>query len=213
MHIDEIKDVYFSIKNEIEERISEFERLWCYASDEDIFAELLFCILTPQSRATSCWLVVENLIKKDLLTKGCSQEICRELNIVRFKNRKTEYILAAREQFIQSGIIRIKSILDDFSDVFSKREYLVKNVKGFGYKEASHFLRNIGFGRDIAILDRHILKNLKNQDVIGEAPASISRKLYLNIENSMRGFALEIDIPLDHLDLLFWYIEVGKIFK
>ena len=213
MQIDEIKGIYFSIKGQIEERICGFEKLWHKGSDEDIFAELLFCILTPQSRATSCWLAVKNLISKDLLLKGGSQEICRELNIVRFKNRKTEYILAAREQFLQSGKIGVKSILNDLCDVFSKRDYLVKNVKGFGYKEASHFLRNTGFGENIAILDRHILKNLKNQDVIEEIPVSISRNLYLDIETRMREFAIKIDIPLDHLDLLFWYIEVGEIFK
>jgi len=38
-------------------------------------------------------------------------------------------------------------------------EWLVKNLTGLGYKEAGHFLRNIGSGK-IAILDRHILRNL-----------------------------------------------------
>jgi len=47
------------------------------------------------------------------------------------------------------------------------REFLVKEVKGVGYKESSHYLRNIGY-RNLAILDRHILNNLKNLNVIKE---------------------------------------------
>lgn len=109
--------------------------------------------------------------------------------------------------------ISIKALLDKFSDVYERREWLVKNIKGLGYKEASHFLRNIGFGKDIAILDRHILKNLNLLGVIKEIPESMGRKKYLGIEKNMAEFAKEIDIPLAHLDLLLWYKETGEIFK
>lgn len=63
-----------------------------------------------------------------------------------------------------------------------------ENIKGLGCKEASHFLRNIGLGNDMAILDIHILGNLKRYKVIEEIPSSISRKNYLNIEDKMRKF-------------------------
>ena len=45
---------------------------------------------------------------------------------------------------------------------------------GLGYKEASHFLRNIGLSEDIPILDRHILKNLVLLGAIDKVPSSIS---------------------------------------
>lgn len=89
----------------------------------------------------------------------------------------------------------------------------MKNVKGMGYKEASHFLRNIGFADDLAILDRHILKNLKIFGIIEEIPKSLSKKKYLEIEEKMRNLANEVNIPLSHLDLLFWSKETGEIFK
>jgi N-glycosylase/DNA lyase len=82
-----------------------------------------------------------------------------------------------------------------------------------GYKEASHFLRNIGFADDLAILDRHILKNLKIFGIIEEIPKSLSKKKYLEIEEKMRNLANEVNIPLSHLDLLFWSKETGEIFK
>jgi N-glycosylase/DNA lyase len=107
----------------------------------------------------------------------------------------------------------IKSILSKFNDVNKLREWLVDNIKGIGYKEASHFLRNIGFGEKIAILDRHILRNLFELGLIKEIPQSISRERYMQIEKIMAEFAREVDIPISHLDLLLWYKETGEIFK
>ena len=89
----------------------------------------------------------------------------------------------------------------------------MKNLTGLGYKEAGHFLRNIGFGERIAILDRHILKNLYSLGVIEEIPASLSGKKYLDIEKKMADFSKEMHIPLSHLDLLLWSKETGEIFK
>jgi N-glycosylase/DNA lyase len=93
-----------------------------------------------------------------------------------------------------------------------KREYLVKNVKGLGLKEASHFLRNIGHN-NLAILDRHILKNLHKLGVIEEVPRSLTKKAYLDIEEKFKRFSKKIGITMDELDLLFWSMETGKVFK
>mgnify|MGYP001596399044 FL=1 len=101
----------------------------------------------------------------------------------------------------------------DEKDILKTREWLAENVKGIGYKEASHFLRNIGFGKNLAILDVHILKNLKNHGVIKKIPKSLTKREYLNIENKLREFCKKINIPMDELDLLFWSKETGFIFK
>ena len=102
----------------------------------------------------------------------------------------------------------------DSRDVFRTREWLVENIKGLGYKEASHFLRNIGLGKDLAILDRHILKNLKRYGVIDKMPASLgTKKVYLDIERRMLEFSKKINVPPDELDLLFWARQTGFVFK
>ena len=108
--------------------------------------------------------------------------------------------------------VNIKSRLNP-NNIFETREWFVKNVKGLGYKEASHFLRNIGLGKNFAILDVHILKNLKRYKVIKKIPPSISKKTYIKIEESVREFSGRINIPLEELDLLFWSHETGVIFK
>jgi len=97
--------------------------------------------------------------------------------------------------------------------VAEKRDWIVKNIKGMSYKEASHFLRNVGFGEDIAILDRHILKNLVKLEVIDELPKTLTPKLYLEIEEKMRNYCEFVKIPMDEMDLLLWYKEAGVIFK
>jgi N-glycosylase/DNA lyase len=88
----------------------------------------------------------------------------------------------------------------------------VRNIKGLGYKEASHFLRNIGF-KGYAILDRHILRNLCRWGVTEETASPGSKKKYLEIEAKMKDFANEIGIDFDDLDLLFWSNETGEILK
>jgi len=235
--VNQIKEIYGSKKNEITSRLKEFKKLWRDGNDEEIFTELAFCILTPQSKAKSCWNAIIKLREEDLLLKGEAEKIKEGLQCVRFKNKKAEYIVKARKLFMKQNRIKvipphpplvkggredfkvnshrvsIKQLLSHFADIYECREWLVQNIKGIGYKEASHFLRNIGFGEKIAILDRHILRNLNQLGIIEEIPQSISRAKYMQIEKKMKDFARQIDIPISHLDLLLWYKETGEIFK
>ncbi|HXK70220.1 MAG TPA: N-glycosylase/DNA lyase [Caldisericia bacterium] len=210
----ELKESYYAKKSEIEKRILEFKKVSLSGSDEEIFYELAFCLLTPQSKAKVCWKAIENIAKNEItLNKESKEDISKSLCGVRFKNNKADYILNAKELFLNNGKIKIKERINSFASASEAREWLVKNVKGMGYKEASHFLRNIGFADDLAILDRHILKNLKIFGIIEEIPKSLSKKKYLEIEEKMRNLANEVNIPVSHLDLLFWSKETGEIFK
>lgn len=208
-----IKKTYSSKRGEILNRLKEFENLWVKGKDEEIFEELAFCILTPQSKAKVCCKAIERLKEKGLLFRGSNEEIKEEIRDVRFKNKKTDYLIKARNFFSKNGRICIKSTLGQFKDTHQCREWLVKNITGLGYKEASHFLRNIGFGEKIAILDRHIMRNLKDLKIIEEVPESLSKAKYLDIEKRMASFSKEINIPLSHLDLILWYKETGEILK
>ena len=143
---------------------------------------------------------------------GSKRSLRAHLKGVRFPNNKTEYLIAARELFKKNGSFCLKEKIDT-EDILKTREWIATNVKGMGFKEASHFLRNIGFGKGIAILDVHVLKNLKKYGVIKYIPSSISRKAYLDIENKTRLFAKKINIPIEELDLLFWSAQTGFIFK
>jgi N-glycosylase/DNA lyase len=210
LSIEELEDIYSPVRDVIKDRLDEFRQIWETASEEDLFRELVFCLLTPQSKAKICWKAVQRLARKGMIQERDACRIQEELVGVRFNQRKAEYICLAREMFRKKSI---RSTLAGFSDPSDAREWLVENVKGLGYKEASHFLRNIGWGEELAILDRHILKNLVLLGVIREVPNSLSKRVYLEIEKKMTAFSRQVGIPMGHLDLLLWYKEAGEVFK
>ncbi len=209
---DDILERYNLIKPYIEERLNEFKDVLRKGNENRLFAELAFCILTPQSNARYCWEAICNLYESGKLFQGDREEIQDNLKNVRFKFKKAGYIVKARELLL-SGDVKIKERLKRFKDTKTAREWLVKNIKGVGLKEASHFLRNVGFGGDIAILDRHILRNLVKYGVIDVIPNILTRRNYYDIENKFSQFAENTGIPLEHMDLLFWYNAKGEIFK
>jgi len=206
-----IKQIYKEIKPTIESRIKEFEDIW-EEGDERVFDEMAFCLFTPQSKAKVCWDTVKELKKNDLLLEGEEDTISDEIKMVRFRNNKAGYVVEARNKFIENDK-SIKEKISSFDDQKKARKWIVDNVKGLGYKEASHFLRNIGKGENLAILDRHILRNLESLGVINEIPKTLTKKRYLNIEKKMKEFSDEIGIQLGHLDLVLWYKETGEVFK
>ena len=184
-----LRDEYDKVKLIIEGRLDEFRKV----KPEKYFKELAFCLCTPQSKAKSCWLAVEDLSKRDF-DSSVVRDVLQKHG-VRFCNNKSKYIFEVKGK-----------------DLKLDRDWLVENVKGLGMKEASHFLRNIGKGEDLAILDRHILKNLVRLEVIDKTPTNLSNNKYLEIENKMKDFSNKIGIPLDHLDLLLWSLETGEVF-
>src|SRR5256885_472458 len=210
--IQSLQALYQERKEAIQKRLAEFRQVMQW-KDEEVFAELCFCLLTPQSSAKVCWEAVTALKERTLLLKGQPSELEPLLKSVRFSDSKAKYIVEARDMFSNDGKLQLKSRISTFSNPFELREWFVENVKGVGYKEASHFLRNIGLGEGFAILDRHILRNLNRLGGIPEIPVSITNKRDLEIEREVRKFAAEVGIPLADLDLLFWSRETGWIFK
>ncbi len=191
-------------KYKINSRLEDFSNI-DKSDPNQIFEELAFCLLTPQSKAKSADASIRNLKAKNLLFSGNAEEIQQNLIGIRFHITKSKRIVEARTTF--------KNFTFDYSDIFLLRSAVVKEFKGIGYKEASHFLRNIGFGQNIAILDRHIMKNLLKAGVIKEIPKTITPKKYIEIEEKMHIFCQKIGINMAQLDLLFWSEETGEILK
>ena len=174
---------------------------------------MCFCILTPQSSAKQADKVIKQLKEKNLLEKGTAKEKEPYCKNVRFFRTKAKRLEEAQQKFPKN---KLKKILIENGlplNPLKAREFLVKEVNGYGLKEASHFLRNIGFGKEIAILDRHILKNLVKCKVIESVPKNLSKKTYLEIEEKMKGFCKRNKIPFNELDLIFWSNETGEVFK
>jgi N-glycosylase/DNA lyase len=211
MDSEEIKELYSRLKPQIDSRLTDFRRVWEKGDEKVLFEEMTFCLLTPQSKAKTCWKAVECMKERDILFSGTEESITDCLVGVRFKYTKAKRIRVLMDLFPEGRGIR--ETMDSFESPYEAREWLVKNMEGYGYKEASHFLRNTGYGLELAILDRHILRNLESAGVISEMPKTLTRKAYLDIEERMREFSEKIDVPMPALDLIFWYEGAGEIFK
>ena len=204
----EIKKLQESeIKNLIDSKMKEFEELGRKSSSE-IFKELCFCLLTANFSAHG-GIKIQNALENDFFLVS-EEELARKLAELghRFPNARAKFIFEARRHKNN-----IKDILSGFHDELSMREWLVNHVKGLGFKEASHFLRNIGY-RNLAIIDFHIIDLLsKNNLIVKPKNKSLSKKNYLEIENLLKEIAKKSNTCLGELDLYLWYKETGKILK
>ena len=100
-----------------------------------------------------------------------------------------------------------------FKNSNDARQWLVDNIKGIGWKEASHFLRNIGY-LDLAIIDRHILSNMQEHGLIkANEKKGLTKKRYLIYEKILQQIAEEVEMLPGELDLYLWYRKTGKVLK
>ena len=192
------------IKDIVEQKIAEFSEV--LKSEDKVFSELCFCITTANSSAEMGLKVQKNLEKEiAFLTKDQISERLKSLGY-RFYNKRAHYIHEAKR------FLEIKKMLADFNNEKDAREYLAENVLGIGYKEASHFLRNVGY-KNCAILDRHIIRTMYEHGMIDNVPKTLTKKKYLEFEKKLDKLAEKTKLNHAELDLYLWYMKTGKILK
>ncbi len=211
--LEEIAVAYSRSRKSIRTRLKEFANV----PADDVFYELVYCLLTPQSSAAHADSAVQLLREGEFHDHGFDPtDILRRPGAyIRFHNTKARRLLAVRTQFAAIDAALRAAPADGegaSTDGLQIREWLVRRVHGLGMKEASHFLRNIGY-KNLAILDRHILRNLRYHGVLSSVPSSMTTRRYLDIETRFLSFAATVGIPMDDLDLLFWSKETGEIRK
>ena len=205
--IKEIEKVRKSdVADTIRKRAAEFEK-FKKKGEKEWFSELCFCLLTANTSAKMGMKMQDSIgyagfagLPVEKLTKQLKE------NGYRFYNVRAIFIAEARKH---KGI---KKKIQEFDDEREAREWLVENVKGYGYKEASHFLRNVGC-RNVAILDRHIINLMREHKMISEAPKSLGKKYYLEIEKKLDGFKEKVGMNHAELDLYMWYMKTGEVLK
>jgi N-glycosylase/DNA lyase len=202
----QLRNLHSSKKEAIRLRLAEFREV----GRSEYFYEMVYCLLTPQTSAENAGTAVEELRRASfhLLPVNPEPILRNRSSYIRFHRTKANHLVRLKNDFPL-----VLKALDEHPDPVALREWLVKNVKGLGYKEATHFLRNVGLNGGLSILDRHILRNLKRYGAIRSVPASLSRKKYLALERSFIRFSDRVGISLDELDLLFWSMETGVIRK
>ena len=187
--------------------------MWRHASDERLWEELVFCIFTAGASARMGLRSVEAV--RALLAEGAHEELASVLNGVhRYPNSRSGYIVVTRDYLREDCRMRLRERLESFADPIARRDWLARErrIKGLGYKEASHYLRNIGF-RGYGILDKHILRSLAELGVVESPAPPTTRARYLVIEEKLRRFAEHLAIDFDELDLVLWSMKTGEILK
>lgn len=193
------------VNEKVSRRIREFEEIG--RKKENAFSELCFCILTANYSAEGGLRIQEKCSEEFFkLDEHQLAERLKELGY-RYPKSRAKYIVEARKIYDE-----IWRIVNSGKDTMEIRRWLVENVLGLGFKEASHFLRNIGF-KNIAIIDKHILRVLRRHGLIEREPRGLSKSKYLDIEKILLRIAGKLGISPAELDLYLWYMDTGKILK
>lgn len=194
------------ISGSIKSRYNDFKS-FAQKPEEDWFSELCFCLTTANSSA-EMGIRVQNALGFEGFYELPQKQLVRRLKSLgyRFYNKRAEYIVEARKHF------GIREKLREFGTDRQKRNYLFENIKGFGLKEASHFLRNTGHD-NCAILDRHVLRVMHEHNLIPKLPKAVTGRNYFAIESVLDKFAGRAGMNHSLLDLYLWYMETGKVLK
>ncbi|MBI3027051.1 N-glycosylase [Candidatus Woesearchaeota archaeon] len=229
--IEKLKEAYNSKKDKIKERLRHFEKFfsepysWFYHNgnlvlmpvetkdDYRLFEELAFCIFTANTSAEMGAKAVDAV--RNVLIGGAADEMTRRLEgIYRFNNIRPAHIVHTRTYLKNSLNFQLKNKISSFKNKEELRDFfaLNKDIKGLGYKEASHFLRNIGF-KGYAILDKHIINSLHEFGILKTNEKPKNGKEYLEIEQKFIDFSKSVGINMDELDLLLWSMKNGRILK
>lgn len=196
----------------IQRRLREFSQI----PESAWFYELCFCILTPQSKAIHADAVVQQLQQMQFYEYGGDPEplLRHPTTYIRFHHQKAERLRTAREAWIHYHAAISEAMVPNLStdERRLQRDRLARTIDGFGMKEASHFLRNIG-ARQLGILDRHILRYLVLCGLYESVPSISSPGAYRQVEDVFSTYAAQIGYDMDELDLFFWSQTTGLILK
>src|SRR6476619_4900470 len=202
-------------RKEIRKRLNEFDEVWRKGSDARLWEELVYCIFTAGASARMGLNSVAAV--SSLLLEGQPEEmtlVLKKAGAHRFPAARPRYIVTTRNYLRANFDMALRKRLRSFSDPFERRDWLAqeKQIKGLGYKEASHFLRNIGV-KGHAILDKHVMKCLAEIGVIDSAKPPSTRRKYLEVEQQLGRFARDVGVDFDELDLVLWSMKTGEVLK
>ena len=213
--VESIRATHKARRKEIRARLGEFEEVWRDGSDARLWEELVFCIFTAGASARMGLKSIEAV--RPLLWNGQRVEMTEALKKAgahRFPVSRPGYIVIARNYLRERCGLRLREQLQSFSDPIERRDWLAreKRIKGLGYKEASHFLRNIGL-MGHAILDKHVLRCLADLEIVESCRPPSTRARYLELEERLKVLALDVGIDFDELDLVLWSMKTGEVLK
>jgi len=123
---------------------------------------------------------------------------------IRFKNRLASLLTTTLKSMSAQGQ-SFRKILRSSISAQEARGDLIEQVWGFGPKQASLFLRRVGYCTDLAVLDTHIVDYLRVAKGIDPKPSALSRLSgYEPIEAEFKIVAKGFGYSVGCVDLAMW---------
>ena len=202
---------------------------WSTFPEQCLWKELVSCILGSRVRFETAKACTEHLDNVGLLdVRGIlanplsiEKKVFRTLNQpiyppftkgvgskYRYPKSKAGFIVITGNQLYATQNGSIKEILQKSTNGIQARQTLVKRCKGIGPKQASLFLRNIGFSEDLAILDCHVNRYIDLIRLDERYSDLITKKnnQYFKNENMLRMYALSKKKSLATMDMGIWIV-------
>jgi len=226
MTVDIINQTIRAMCLEVETQASAVQN-WQQMAEEEFLYEAAICIFGSQMVFEMAVATADRLREKKLLQPapcGRSVQVIERKVIAalsdplpipacngaqrwvrpRFKNRLAS-LLARTIVEIYGQSRTIRGFLFDARNAREARETLMQHVWGFGPKQASLFLRRVGYCADLAVLDVHVLDYLQLARGLSLSPSKLGRlSLYEEIENTFREISAEFGHSMGCVDLATW---------
>ncbi|MFQ5906623.1 MAG: hypothetical protein ACE5JA_08620 [bacterium] len=213
------------IDKNMENRVS-----WLDLTEEQLWLMLVSCILGSRVASEIAEAFTERLSLKGLLRlpdilrepQRSEEELTKELSApllapsawwdgrrYQYPRSRSRFIVATAARIYRANGTGLKGILESVHDEFHARELLGEVAVGIGYKQASLFLRNALFSRELAILDTHVIRYMALAGLIdsdGSQPVRLTKEKYLDLERGLREYANAMSRPMSSLDLAIWAV-------
>lgn len=226
-NVDKIEQSVIEVAKSLDNNCNR-KRAWFLLDEQELFNELVLCILSSRVEFEIAQEVNKNLIEKQLLVINSilvkpeliKSQIVKELKKPIYystkSSKRVKYIFyESKPRYIINTCLEIyykyntnlKDILINSNTSIEAREYLIELCTGIGLKQASMFLRNIFYSRDLAIIDTHILDYLRLiNKKFWDLQKNITHKEYLTYERFLNKYATSLNISLNILDIAIWVV-------
>jgi len=183
---------------------------WRISTEANLWRELVASILGSAvsfEHALRALLALESagLTKPPVSTTQYQEAVEVRLRTAgyRFPRRRAVHVAETARRVYGTGK-NLRTLLIEWKDSKDARRELVALCMGIGPKQASLFLRNIGYD-ELAVLDRHVLAYLQRRSSLGERfAATSSLDKYECLEEITRENAKRLSLSVAEFDLAVW---------
>lgn len=199
---------------------------WRLLTEDELLYEAAICIFGSQMQFELAVATADRLRKRGLLLSKYLADMADYETLIRdalsqplpltdkdgavrwvrarFRNRLAS-LLATTVAEIYGKANSLRRLLFAADGAKDARKALMLTVWGFGPKQASLFLRRVGYCADLAVLDVHVLDYLHLTRGLRVAPSRLGRlSFYEEIEDTFREVASRFGHSLGCVDLATW---------